>query len=318
MTKKLILSLVVLLAVINCGERALPHSAGGRDDIILITPDNINTDSLINSLEKEKFYPTVEQIYEVKKYNPEDFDQYKYWRNLIVIGWLGRDYVDNLLSGTARKTIEDEGANLFVEEDMWVKLQSVVIIAGKNQEGTQNVVNRYGDVVYDVFRNKERERFKTVLYMDGVQEKKMKNMEEILGATYKIPPAYVKSQEGDNYMTYIRKEPDRLVTLLYRNDSIKNPVKFRNKLFLNEFEGDVILDSLTTLDTVKFNDVRALRLEGIWQNMDKVMGGPFVSYVFEKNGIWYFLDGHVFAPGKKKWPYLDEVDIILHSFRTEI
>ena len=35
------------------------------------------------------------------------------------------------------------------------------------------------------------------------------------------------------------------------------------------------------------------------------MGGPFVSYFFEKEGIWYFLDGHVFAPGKKKWPFLE-------------
>ena len=47
------------------------------------------------------------------------------------------------------------------------------------------------------------------------------------------------------------------------------------------------------------------------------MGGPFVSYIFQKDGIWYFLDGHVFAPGKKKWPFLEEVNIVLNTFKKE-
>jgi len=71
---------------------------------------------------------------------------------------------------------------------------------------------------------------------------------------------------------------------------------------------------------VEFKDTKAIRIKGVWRN-DKIkggpMGGPFVSYFFQKNGIWYFLDGHVFAPGKKKWPFLEEVDVILNTFEKE-
>jgi hypothetical protein len=143
------------------------------------------------------------------------------------------------------------------------------------------------------------------------------------------------AKDEDGFMSYIRKNPDRLVTLLYRVEPIKNPIEFRDSLFSEHFNGDeVVVDNisvtseegkasfikLTSLDTINFRDVKAVQIKGVWKN-DKLkggpMGGPFISYVFQKDGLWYFLDGHVFAPGKKKWPFLEEVNIILNTFKKE-
>ncbi|MEA1913567.1 MAG: DUF4837 family protein [candidate division WOR-3 bacterium] len=331
MTKKLILFLFIFATLIisGCNKRALPQSAGRRDAVILIAPENIQTDSLKKVLEQAKYYPSREEVYRVKEFPPSSFDQYKYWRNVIVVGTIGKDYVDNLLTEEAKESLSDYGG-LFSEEDLWVKLQSIVVIVGKDAKKTQKLLNQYAETVYQIFRNKEREHFQKVLYMDGYQKKEMEKMEELLGASFKIPYAYKISRCKGNFMAYIRKDPDRLVTLLYRREPIKDPISFRDSLFAKYFKGDsVYLNSfpfidekgdtsylhLTTIDTVRFKNEWAIWVRGVWQNQKYVMGGPFVCYVFEKDGVWYFLDGHVFAPGKKKWPYLDEVDIILQTFK---
>ena len=198
---------------------------------------------------------------------------------------------------------------------MWVKFQSVVFITGRDREETQILIDNYGESIYQIFRDRERERFKKIIYLDGFEESKTEIMEKILGASLKIPFGYYISIEKDRCLTYIRKSPDRLVTLFYLDKPIQNIIKFRDSLFTAYFEGDSIYLPLTTVDTVEFKNETAFRINGIWQNTKKVMGGPFISYIFEKDGVWYFLDGHVFAPGKKKWVYLEEVDIILHTFK---
>lgn len=315
MIKKSILYLGIFVVFSGCGRSALPHSAGRRDDVVLITPEEIQTDSLKNSLEREIFLPTREEVYRIHEYSPDLFQQYQYWRNLVIIGWLGNDYIDNILSDDVKTTIRKEGGYLFQEEDMWVKLQSIIIIVGKNREETQRMVNTYGNIIYNVFREKEKERFNKVLYIEGIEKEKTKKMRDLLGASFDIPLGYVLSKEKEHFMTYIRKNPARLVTLYYRYEPIINPVSFRDSLFKQEFEGDIVYMKETQIDTVEFKKIKTIKIEGIWQNTEKVMGGPFVSYVFEKDGIWYYLDGHIFAPGKKKWPYLDEVDILLHTFK---
>ena len=316
MIKRLIPYLCVFVNIIvsGCSEHPLPHSVGKRDDIIMIAPDEIGTDSLKKLLERVEFCPSREEVYFVREYSPFSLKQYKYWRNIIIIGWLGNEYIDNLLTEESRKAISQEGG-LFAEKDLWVRLQSVVIIVGKDREETQRLVDKFGDAAYYIFRERERERFERVLYMDGIRKREIEKMGNILGATFDIPPGYYISIEKEYLMTFIRKSPDRLVTLYYNLTPIHNPIRFRDSLFTVEFEGDSVYIPLTSIDTVMFNNSTAIKIQGVWQNQSKVMGGPFVSYIFKKDGIWYFLDGHVFAPGKKKWFYLEEVDIILHTFK---
>jgi hypothetical protein len=326
---------VLILIINDCKRNSLPHSIGARDEIILIASPIFEVDSLIDILEKVEYYPTPENIYNVNSVSLSEFDRYKFWRNLVIVGNLGESYIENLLSEEAKEELK-KGPQVFLEKDLWVQLQTVIVIAGINTQETQQLLNSSAETVYDVFRKEERNRFAKVVYMRGYEKKETKKMETFLGASFEIPLGYRLSKNEDMFMTYIRKNPDRLVTLLFRKEPIKNPLEFRDSLFLKYFNGDKIFSDsipiisenggsrflkLTSLDTVEFNAVKAVRIKGVWRN-DKVeggpIGGPFVSYIFEKNGLWYFLDGHVFAPGKKKWPFIEEVDIILHTFKKEI
>ncbi len=329
----LILSLLIL-KISGCKRVSLPHSIGGRDEVILIAPDEFQADSFINQLEKVEYYPTEENVFNVKRVGLSEFDRYKLWRNVIIVGNFDESYIDDLLGEKAKEELKKE-AQVFLEEDLWVRLQTAIIITGEDTEKTQQLLNRSGEAIYRILREEERGRFSEVVYMQGYQEKEAKKMETLLGASFKIPLGYRLAKDEDGFMSYVRKNPDRIVTLLYRGESIKNPIEFRDSLFSEHFNGDeVVVDSisvtseeglirfikLTSLDTVNFKDVKAIQIKGVWKN-DKLrggpMGGPFVCYIFQKDGIWYFLDGHVFAPGKKKWPFLEEVNIILNTFNKE-
>jgi hypothetical protein len=332
--KYCLILLVLVLKINGCKRVSLPHSIGARDEVILIAPSEFQVDSFVSLLEKVEYYPTEENVFNVKRVSSSDFDRYKLWRNVIVVGNSGEGYINNLLGEEAKEELE-KGAQLFLEEDLWVRLQTAIIITGKNTEETQQLLNRSAGTVFRALREEERERFSKMVYMQGYQEKETKKMESLLGASFEIPFGYRLAENEDGFMSYGRKNPDRLVTLLYRSESIKNPIEFRDSLFSKYFNGDeVFVDSinvssedgkirflkLTSLDTINFKKEKAIQIKGIWRN-DKVkggpMGGPFVSYIFQKDGIWYFLDGHVFAPGKKKWPFLEEVNIILATFKKE-
>jgi hypothetical protein len=334
--RKMCLSLLALILLISgCKRNFLPHSVGARDEVILIASSVFRVDSLVNALEKVEYNPTAEEIFNVSRVGLADFDRYKFWRNLIIVGDLGESHIKDLFGEEVKEELK-KGPQLFLEKDLWVRLQTVIVIAGINSEETQQLLDRSGQTVYQILKEEEKGRFAKVVYLKGYQEKETKKMETFLGASFEIPLGYRLGKNEDMFMTYVRKNPDRLVTLLYRKEPIKDPIKFRDSLFLEYFNGDeVSMDSipitsedkkteyikLTSLDTVEFNNIRAIQLRGVWKN-DKIqggpMGGPFISYIFGKGGLWYFLDGHVFAPGKKKWPFLEEVDIILHTFKTEI
>ncbi|MEO0293803.1 MAG: DUF4837 family protein [candidate division WOR-3 bacterium] len=335
MIKKQKTCLILLLVVLvnsGCKRNVLPHSIGARDQIVVISSPEFVLDSLINVLEKVEYYPTAEEVYNVKKASWAEFERYKFWRNLILVGTLGSSYIREVLKEEASEKNEKE-PQIFLGQDLWVRLQTVIVIAGATQDKTQKLVENAAKKIYEILREEETNRFKGVVYMNGYQRRETEKMNSFLGASFEIPLGYRLARAENNFMTYIRRDPDRLVTLLCQSSPIKNPIRFRDSLFLRYFKGDeIVMDSfyvttergekrlvrLTALDTFNFKNKKAIRIKGVWKN-EKIeggpMGGPFVSYIFERSGKWYFLDGHVFAPGKKKWPFLEEVDIILNTFQ---
>ncbi|HHE05079.1 MAG TPA: DUF4837 family protein [candidate division WOR-3 bacterium] len=309
----------IILFIIGCsGSNILPHAAGGRDMAVIIAPSGSLYGQMLKPyLAKPLYFPSKEEVYRVIISTPEALKNYRYWRNVILIGWDGT-YIDTLISPGAKKIV-DAGKGLFSEQDLWVREQTVVLLAGKNKKSVKGLILKYGDTIYQILRSAEKKRMKKIIYMNGFEKRESGKMLHLLGASYNIPLGYAHSVQDVRIMAYIRHFPDRIVTLYFEEGSkLKDPISLRDRLFKKYFEGDFVLKDYTKIDTVRFQGRKALRVIGIWQNEEKVMGGPFISYMFVKDGILYFLDGHVFSPDKKKWPYLDEVDIILHTFRTEL
>ena len=69
---------------------------------------------------------------------------------------------------------------------------------------------------------------------------------------------------------------------------------------------------------VTFNGKYALLSQGLWENSHQ-MEGPFINYTFfdEKTKRLYMLDGSVYAPNYYKRNLIQQMDVLLQSFKTK-
>ena len=95
----------------------------------------------------------------------------------------------------------------------------------------------------------------------------------------------------------------------------------RDSLSYEHFQGDSVNREDSYLKRTTFNSREAVKLVGVWENFNPQVGGPiggpFRSYIFadSKNGWIYVIDLSVTAPGKWKKPFLDQLEVLVASFR---
>ncbi|MCB0747266.1 MAG: DUF4837 family protein, partial [Ignavibacteriae bacterium] len=99
-----------------------------------------------------------------------------------------------------------------------------------------------------------------------------------------------------------------------RNRLTKNYYRTTDDSAYVELYDDYKMDS-----EVNFNGKYALMTQGLWRFNDQSGGGPFISYTFydEKTRRIYMLDASIFAPKYFKKSLLQQVDVLLHSFKSE-
>jgi hypothetical protein len=90
----------------------------------------------------------------------------------------------------------------------------------------------------------------------------------------------------------------------------------RDSLTTVHFEADSIDLNDTYLQLVQFRGRETKKLIGIWQNHRHYIGGPFRTYAFADpvEKYMYLIDMSVTAPGERKKPYLDQLDIMANTF----
>jgi hypothetical protein len=84
------------------------------------------------------------------------------------------------------------------------------------------------------------------------------------------------------------------------------------------YDNDVVVRDRTTATLVDFNGRWAVRLYGLWENDEKLAGGPLVAYCFydgDSDRLWW-LDGAVFAPNEPKETQVRQMDVMIHTFLT--
>jgi len=61
----------------------------------------------------------------------------------------------------------------------------------------------------------------------------------------------------------------------------------------------------------------AIEIRGLWDLENDFMGGPFISYTFvdEKRGRIFTLDGYIYYPNEKKALHMRELESIFHSLK---
>lgn len=330
---KLLIIVLAAWGIWGCGYK--PRSAGNLDEIIVFADSTDWLDyraPLDSVLGREYPTPVVEQEYVLSWQPLEELENFRRSRNII---FLARTDSEEPVSALVQRSLNQEiidnvnSGNYFYipRHDPWASDQYVLFLLAPNKDEMIKRIYRYGDAIYDDFEKSYYKRFREELFKRYEQ----KDLEEYLLNHFpfkmRIPSDYFIADESVEYgYVWIRRlNPDRSITVHWMpfSDTMvvdeEWVIQTRNKLAQRIYEGDLIVEDETDSRFVQFLKWEALRLEGTWMNPNYMIGGPFrnITFVDEESQLIFMIDFYVQAVGERKKMFLDQLDIMAHTFQSK-
>ncbi len=245
-------------------------------------------------------------------------------------------FYKDLGKSRVQKILDNDGYNVIYTRDKWARDQLIIYIAGKNADDLINAIRNNFSIITDKIHLHDEPQIKSATYFQGVNGIMGVRAKEVLGINIKIPKDYIQALfKDDEKLLWGRRDTKKAIsniivkTLEYKDTSqftkkyiinlINNFGKYvssdteKSKLVVNDKDLPVLSFSRT------INENTAIELRGIWEMTDDFMGGPFIAYLVKNknsNDLAFIL-GFVFAPGKDKKEYLQQLMIIANTLQFE-
>ncbi len=309
----------------------------GADTQLFVVADSTNWVELESSLraafERTIRTPQPEIVFEVRWVPPRSWNRYATRKNIVIAGLLESDgqidtTVANMLAPQVRSKVEDGSAFFFPKEDQWAEEQLLMILASTTLDQLKSKLVENKGQLYGYFEEKLLRETAKEMYERLEQKDLADKFLEKYGWTLRVQHDYILNieRQQNRFIMLRRSLPQRERWLFVHwlegvDPSIIDAqwaIGRRNKMTKKFYQGDIINEEYTSSRDVEFNGKRALMLEGLWENVPRVIGGPFRNYTFydDKTGRIYMIDVAVFFPGGKKEPFLRQLDIMAHTFQT--
>ncbi|GAB4371891.1 MAG: hypothetical protein Kow0042_14880 [Calditrichia bacterium] len=305
----------------------------GEDDHIIVFADSADwvyyqdaLNSVFGTLIKT---PVLEREY-ILEWKPfEHFEKFQNFKNIFILGRLDSQAP---VSNNVRQLLNEEiiegvksGKYFYIpKKEVWALNQYVLILVANSINDMIQKIHDLGDLMYDDFRQYYYARLKERMFSKMEQVELEEYIRDHFPFSLRIQHDYFIADENfqENYLWIRRLYPDRSILIhwepLPANFELKPQwiIEQRNRLAEMVFEGDIVVQDETRSFPTKFNKWSAIRLEGTWKNEKYLIGGPFrtVAFIDSVRNRIYMLDFYVQAVGKRKKPFLDQLDIIIHTF----
>ena len=331
--KRIWLGLMATLFLATCN---LPQeeAIGGGDVIMVLSEDEnweIAEPILTGSLGRIVRTPQNESLYEFVRITPDQLEANLKIKNLVI---LTRLEVHSEISGQVRSMLPDSTLNRIRESQTGIYLranayaagQALMIVAAKNPPDLRNRLRENQDAIFNFFENKFLEREEAFVYRSGEQREMAEGYYEKYGWYLRMMHTFVEivDNPAQQFVWWGRDLPIRWLTISWMDPVDTLDLQASAHVLLERTYGTLLSDVQLNRDylleeEVWFKEYSAYRLSGLWESKEEVKGGPFAGYVFyepEKDRI-YFLNGLVFAPDRRKVPYIRQLETIMHSFATQ-
>jgi len=345
MKKYLILLSLFGFIFILAGCDSSQKPATGFEDEIYIVADSIEFDAVKGSLQKtfevQINTPLPEKLFTIKRISSNQIQKIENKKNIVIISPLNSgsqtsNLMDELIDeNDYRRFLSDKNYIHYIY-DLWAKNQLVAIISAKTLADLDFKIENNKDSLLVTFQRQSDSRLKESLYnpkyeMKNVESKLLLNYGWIIYAhkDYKLEKSD-KKEKFVLFKSFVDKENEKSLFVswidsashLYLTaDSVKSIRNNVTAKFLSNSEDSshiVLIDSLVNTTEINFNGRYALYTQGLWKNTKDNSVGPFVNYTLYddvKKRI-YMLDGSVNAPKYYKRNLIQQVDVMLQSFRT--
>lgn len=234
------------------------------------------------------------------------------------------------------KMLENEGSNVVYAKDKWARDQLIVYIVGKNSDDLIGAIGRNFSTVTDKIHAHDESQIKSATYFQGENGIIGVRSKKTLGINIKIPKDYIQALfKEDEKLIWVRRDSKKAVSnFIVKAIEYKDTSQFNKKYvikLINDFGKYVTSDTKSSKLIVNDKDLPVLEyskningntvieLRGIWEMTDDFMGGPFVAYLIKNkdtNDLAFVLS-FVFAPGKDKKEYLQQMMTIANTLQFE-
>lgn len=331
------LKLMLLIGIIGMstiGCERIPEAVGNDTGITVVADSAIYAairPALEAALQKEIYTPQPEYLLEMSYLRPEELNKVVVRPNIIMAGLLNAEdrtskQVRGMLPAGTINQVEQQESFVFRKENPWAKKQLLLVLVSTDTSVLKEQIMENSDYLFDVLRNHVIHLTKEEMYSQ-FEQKRIGN--EFL-AKYqwrlRVQHDYSVWQEDekDHFVMLRRTSPERWLFVYWENfaepDSIHADwvVSKRNEIGRRYYESDKIADKYLSIGETEFAGRRAVVLRGLWENDEKVAGGPFKAFAFydEDTKRAYIVDISAFAPGQEKEGFMRQLEIMARTFQT--
>jgi hypothetical protein len=337
-----LLSIVILLVLESC-ERSYKLAQGAEDEIIVVA-DSAEFEALKTPLheifEKIIYTPQPEKLFNLKRISLNEIENYQNYKNIILLAPLNSSsntskFVKALLDSSKTYKIASEHEFMIPQNNLWAKNQLVMILTAPDMAQLELSLIRNKEALLNSFHKISDKRLYECLYDSKNENRSTEGMLlKSYGWILCIPSDFTieENEPKDNFVCLKNSSQKGLGKWIFVNwidnaspaylneDSVRT---IRNKL-TNKYYKTPGVSSFIRIgkddcinEEVTFDGNYALLTQGLWENTGG-MQGPFINYTFfdVKTKRIYMVDGSINAPDYYKRNLIQQMDVILKSFKT--
>ncbi len=309
--------ILLVLAFLACTR--FVRSVGKSSDVVVLSTDS-DRELIDEYVQLYNYVPQQEGIFTFIFASDTALEYYKKHHAIFIYGTLEDEFINAMLSTEAREATTKDTFNLFKLNNLWAHEQLVLVLAVRDGDNLDRGLAKYSQIISQAFEENYYKRIKRTYYDAGISSR-MKDRLKKYGMTIDINEAWlIDSTHWDSNFIFIHTHfPDR--SIFFYKETRKNElngsfaVAKRDSLTKLFYNGDYILQELTSTEPIEFANLRGIRMRGVWQNDSLIAGGPFLCYFLNAGDTLYIIDGIVFNPGERKSDYLTKIEVIMNSFK---
>lgn len=332
---KIILLVFVFLIFNGCYKTELVR---GPDYNIYIFCEYSDWDQL-NPVLSEVFNRTIrtpqkEFHFNLVHVNPDSFQYSLPQKQLIFLASLESegsiaDIVKRAVNDPEREEKVKSGESfLFKNTDQWGREQLNLIMASTTILNLGKLIRENSDLIYETMLEHQQKVVDRFMYRRSENKDASDGLLEKYLWKVKVQHDYsLAIEDSAGQFVFLRRRiPERWMFVKWFENSDRYKITkewyldMRDSIGVKYYGGDTVNRKYTSSKEINFLGKWCLKIEGLWENVEKVAGGPFVAYAFydDNSRRIYMMDCSVFAPDMEKVPLLDQLNAMARTFKTKI
>ena len=332
MTRKRLSFAAIALAGLGalgaCGEKPLAY--GDANSIIAVMPAadwDVVSEDIYSTLERRIMTVRDEKTFTVTHQEPmaEFWDRLRRFRQMLVVGSRSDSWVQEVLE-EAREPITENGIHQVY--DVWSNGQTITLVLLDDGWGEADL-GRYLPEVRDLLDGQYRSYAANRMYFSGIDSALADTLSMQAGFSMYLPEVY-RWQATDSIYIFRNDNPDpselirqiAVTWLTPASGSLDQEavLEWRNRIAEAHYsEPQMVMLEGSSERSFDYEGNSAYELRAQWRNPPErswPAGGPLITRTVtcDAQDRTYLLDAWLYAPGKEKYEYMIQLDVLLGTF----